>query len=209
MATGNTKPASLARSRASMLLVISLFAAPVVLAWSIFYLFPDLMEGETVNNGVLVSPVRALPAFKAATMTDGDIDETFLRGKWTFVFLAQGKCDEPCVQQLYNIRQARLTQGKNIGRLQRLMFWETGDIDPAQQAELQAHFPGQTIVKLADSEAQPLGTVFTLDGNDPYTAMRIYLVDPLGNLMMYYEADDEPRGIVKDLQRLLKYSGLG
>ena len=54
MTTRNTKPASLARSRASLLLVISLFAAPVVLAWSIFYLFPDLMEGETVNHGTLV-----------------------------------------------------------------------------------------------------------------------------------------------------------
>ncbi len=192
-----------------MLLVISLFAAPVVLAWGIFYLFPDLMEGETVNHGNLVSPVRALPAFKTVTGAGDTIDETFLRGKWTFIYLAEGACDEPCVQQLYNIRQARLTQGKNIDRLQRLMFWKTTGVDESQRMELRIHFPGQTVVQLTDGEADEMAAVFTLDENNPLTAQRIYLVDPLGNLMMYYEVDDEPRGIVKDLQRLLKYSGLG
>jgi cytochrome oxidase Cu insertion factor (SCO1/SenC/PrrC family) len=192
-----------------MLLVISLFAAPVVLAWGIFYLFPDLMEGETVNHGTLVSPIRALPAFKTVTAGGKAIDETFLRGKWTFIYLAQGVCDEPCVQQLYNIRQARLTQGKNIDRLQRLMFWKTDGVDAAQQAELQEHFPGQGLIRLTEAESVAMAAVFRLDEQDPFTARRVYLVDPLGNLMMYYDVDDEPRGIVKDLQRLLKYSGLG
>jgi cytochrome oxidase Cu insertion factor (SCO1/SenC/PrrC family) len=192
-----------------MLLVISLFAAPVVLAWGIFYLFPGLMEGETVNHGTLVSPVRALPAFKTVTGEGKAIDETFLRGKWTFIYLAQGVCDEPCVQQLYNIRQARLTQGKNIDRLQRLMFWKTDGVDAAQQVQLQEHFPGQDLVRLTEVEAAALAAVFRLDEQDPFTARRVYLVDPLGNLMMYYDMDDDPRGIVKDLQRLLKYSGLG
>jgi len=209
MTTKNAAPVSRARSRASLLLVFSLFAAPVVLAWTIFYLFPGLMEGETVNNGTLVTPVRPLPAFTAVTGAGKAIDETFLRGKWTFIYLAQGACDEPCVQQLFNIRQARLTQGKNIDRLQRLMFWRTDTVDAQQQAELQEHFPGQGIVRLTGAELEQMAPVFRLDERDPYSAQRIYLVDPLGNLMMYYEPDDEPRGIVKDLHRLLKYSGLG
>ena len=209
MTTRNTEPTSLARSRASLLLVISLFAAPVVLAWTIFYLFPDLMEGETVNHGTLVTPVRALPAFSVVTGKGKSIDQTFLRGKWTLVYLAQGRCDEICIRQLYNIRQARLTQGKNIDRLQRLMFWKGKDLDEAKRAELQEHFPGQAMASLDEQETQGLAAVFSLDGNDPFAAKRIYLVDPLGNLMMYYEAGDDPRGIVKDLQRLLKYSGLG
>ncbi len=209
MTTRNTEPASLARSRASLLLVIALFAAPVVLAWTTFYLFPDLMKGETVNHGTLVTPVRALLSFTAVSGKGEPVDRTFLRGKWTLVYLAQGACDKTCIQQLYNIRQARLTQGKNIDRLRRLMLWKAKDLDEAKRAELQAHFPGQTMVSLDEEEAQSLAAVFSLDGNHPFTARRIYLVDPLGNLMMYYEAGDDPRGIVKDLQRLLKYSGLG
>ena len=37
----------------------------------------------------------------------------------------------------------------------------------------------------------------------------IYLVDPLGNLMMRYPRDPDPAKLVKDLQRLLRYSRIG
>jgi glutathione peroxidase-family protein len=56
---------------------------------------------------------------------------------------------------------------------------------------------------------QAVVEVFSLDEQQPMAARRVYLVDPLGNLMMRYEPDDEPKGMIKDLERLLKYSGLG
>ena len=37
----------------------------------------------------------------------------------------------------------------------------------------------------------------------------IYLVDPLGNLMMRFPRDPDPSKMIKDLQRLLKYSRVG
>jgi len=37
----------------------------------------------------------------------------------------------------------------------------------------------------------------------------IYLVDPLGNLMMRYPRDPDPAKLLKDLQRLLRYSRIG
>jgi hypothetical protein len=38
-------------------------------------------------------------------------------------------------------------------------------------------------------------------------ASHIYLVDPLGNLMMRFPHEPDPSRMIKDLQRLLKYSG--
>jgi hypothetical protein len=135
------------------------------------------------------------------------IDEIFFRGKWTILYLANGACERPCVEQLYNIRQIRLAQGKNIDRLRRLMLWNVNGVSEAQRKELQEHFPGQVIVPAGDEKA--LLQAFVLDEQDPLTADRIYLVDPLGNLMMKYEPGKEPRGMIKDLEKLLKYSGLG
>jgi hypothetical protein len=37
----------------------------------------------------------------------------------------------------------------------------------------------------------------------------IYLVDPLGNLMMRFPRDPDPSKMIKDLQRLLRYSRFG
>ena len=195
------------RTRISLVLLFALFLAPLLLAILLMYIFPDWRPAGSSNHGQLVTPVRPLPPFQTENLAGEQMDETSLRGKWTLVYLQQGACDKPCVEQLYSIRQVRLAQGKNIDRLQRLLVWENGGVSREDQAELQRHFPGQLIVPLTDQQA--LVQVFSLDEQKPMTARRVYLVDPLGNLMMHYEPDDEPKGMIKDLERLLKYSGLG
>ncbi|MGB5725955.1 MAG: hypothetical protein WBM52_01960 [Thiogranum sp.] len=207
MNPADTTSGSQTRKRMSLVLLFALFLAPLLLAILLFYMFPDWRPTGTSNHGQLVEPVRELPPFQMETLSGEQIDETFLRGKWTLVYLLQGACDKPCVAQLYNIRQVRLAQGKNIDRLQRLLVWESGAISREDQVELQEHFPGQVIVPLTGQQA--VVEVFSLDEQQPMAARRVYLVDPLGNLMMRYEPDDEPKGMIKDLERLLKYSGLG
>jgi len=192
-----------------MLLVLALFAAPLILATLAMTLFPDWKPKTTTNYGDLVKPVRKLPAFSLKTLQGKPVDETFFRGKWTMLYLAKGACERPCVEQLYNIRQIRLAQGQDIDRLQRLMLWQATGVSQARQAELQQHFPGQVIVPVAPGEAKALLQDFALDEQDPLLANRVYLVDPLGNLMMKYEPDGKHRGMIKDLEKLLKYSGLG
>jgi len=208
MTTHAPDPAARTRSRASLLLVFALFAAPVVLAWLLFFVFPDWVPTSTVNNGTLIKPVRPLPAFALTTVSGDSVDGGFLQGKWTFIYLHQGACDRDCVEQLYKVRQVRLTQGKNIDRLQRLMLWNAAGVDQAARNELQQHFPGQ-VIALLPAGGNGLTPVFNVDAKPPLVAERIYLVDPAGNLMMMYAPGDEPRGMVKDLERLLKYSGLG
>ncbi|VAW77292.1 hypothetical protein MNBD_GAMMA15-260 [hydrothermal vent metagenome] len=195
------------RARISMLLVLGLFALPMTLAVLVITLFPDWKPDTTTNNGDLVQPVRKLPAFQLQPLKGEPIDETFLRGKWTILYLAKGECDRACVEQLYNIRQIRLTQGKNIDRLRRLMLWSDEGVSDAKRQELQTHFPGQVIAPAGDKAA--LLQAFSLDEQDPLTANRIYLVDPLGFLMMKYDPGEKPQGMIKDLEKLLKYSGLG
>ena len=40
-------------------------------------------------------------------------------------------------------------------------------------------------------------------------ANMIFIVDPLGNLMMRFDARQEPKGLLSDLQKLLKLSHIG
>ena len=193
-----------------MVLMLLVFAAPVILAWLVFFVFPEYRPTGTMNHGQLVTPVRPLSEFSLHDVKGATVDQNYLRGKWTFVYLADGACEQSCVQQLYKIRQVRLTQGKNIDRLQRLFLWNIDGVSEDQRAELAGHFPGLTIARLEQGQSSGLVGVFALDdGIAPLSADRVYLIDPLGNLMMSYEADAEPRGIIKDLERLLKYSGLG
>jgi len=207
MTTDTIDPPQRRRSRASLLIVLALFAAPVLIAWSLFYIFPEWMPSSTNNHGDLVEPARPLPAFNLDTVSGDAVDQTYLRGKWNYVYLHVGECGSECVEQLYKVRQLRLAHGKDIDRMQRLMLWRAEGVNPDARAELQSHFPGQVIALVPENSE--LVSAFSTDGADPLLAGRIYLVDPLGNLMMSYQPDAEPRGIIKDMHRLLKYSGLG
>lgn len=207
MMTDTIDPPQQRRSRASLLIVLALFAAPVLIAWSLFYIFPEWMPSSTSNHGDLVEPARPLPVFKLDTVSGEAVDQTFLRGKWNYVYLHEGECDSVCVEQLYKVRQLRLAHGKDIDRMQRLMLWRADAVSADARAELQSHFPGQVIALVPENSE--LVSAFSTDATDPLLAGRIYLVDPLGNLMMSYQPDAEPRGIIKDMHRLLKYSGLG
>jgi cytochrome oxidase Cu insertion factor (SCO1/SenC/PrrC family) len=44
---------------------------------------------------------------------------------------------------------------------------------------------------------------------DPTHPRAIYLVDPLGQVMMRYPDQPDPKKMIKDFQRLMKYSRLG
>ena len=63
---------------------------------------------------------------------------------------------------------------------------------------------------------EDLSTKPTIEGTrvvaleDPaFTRDHIYLVDPLGNLMLRFPRDPDPSRMIKDLQRLLRYSRIG
>ena len=107
------------------------------------------------------------------------------------------------------MRQIRLATGKYAPRIQRLLIL----FDSGQQAlssELFKKYSGQLVLVANETAAHGLLENFKLaDSDQPLTTSRLYIIDPQGNLMMSYPADTDPRGIIKDFVRLLKYTRAG
>ena len=123
-----------------------------------------------------------------------------LRGKWLLVSVDAGACDANCDRKLLYMRQLRLTQGKNADRVERLWLVSDG---VAPRAEAAKQYEGTWIVRAGDSG---LAGLFPA----PRTAAdHIYLVDPLGNLMMRFPRDAEPRLMIKYHGLQLKASQVG
>ncbi len=196
-------------SRQALILVGLLFLAPVIVAWLMFVSAEHGWRASgTTNHGTLIAPPRplSLPAGLVGT-TGAPFRQDFLGGKWTLLYIGDSACTETCRKMLYTLRQVRLAQGENIRRVQRL-FLATGAATPGLRAVL-ADYPDLAVAIVSQAQAQAIAPQFSVDGTPMEGANRVYLVDPLGNLMMYYRPDTDPRGIIQDLQRLLKYSGLG
>ena len=181
----------LSRSARFNLIAIGTVAAlPLVGSYLLYLLW---QPERFVNYGQLIEPTP-LPELVAAPGMQA------VKGKWVFVMVDAGSCDETCQRKLYVMRQLRLTQGKNMDRIERV--WLIDDADrPAPP--LMAEYEGTHALPAAG--AQWLSKF-------PSTASsrdHIYIVDPLGNLMMRYPRDADPNRMKKDLSRLLRASRIG
>jgi hypothetical protein len=98
------------------------------------------------------------------------------------------------------MRQARLALGKDAERIERVWLLSDGEV-PAP-ALLREH-EGLNVARVPDG---------TLLGELPASgnaAGYIYVVDPIGSLMLRFPADPDGRRMLRDLTRLLRASRIG
>lgn len=183
------------RSRAALWLIVAVTAAPVAASYLLYYFWTP---ARTVNYGELVEP-RPLPELPLALADGSPFRLSQLKGKWVLAMLDSGRCDAACDKKLLYMRQLRLTQGKDMERVERVWFILDGI---APRPEVVEPYRGTWLVRAGGEFARLFPA--------PAAATdHIYLMDPLGNLMMRYPRDPDPRRMIRDLTRLLKISRIG
>lgn len=189
----NEKPK---KSRLSLWVLIALCTAPVVASYVAFYFMPP--SGH-VNYGELIE-TRALPDARLALADGTPLQWHKLKGKWLMLIVDSGACDADCQRKLLYMRQVRLAQGKSMDRVERvwLIADEALPTDPVVR-----EFQGTWLIRAAGSE------LLKQFPAQRAAADHIYVIDPLGNLMLRFPRDADPRKMVKDIARLLKISGIG
>jgi hypothetical protein len=180
------------RQRRTMLLLIALFFVPIAAAFVLYYGTSWRPSGGT-NHGELYSPARPLPA-STAPLADK---------KWTLVYAGDGACDEDCRRALVFARQTRLSLNQEMERVNRV-FLATGHC--CDREYLDREHAGLVVL---DSSVDPqlAAVVAALPATD--RAWSLYIVDPLGNLVMRYDTRSDPHGLLDDLKKLLNLSHIG
>lgn len=191
-----------------LLIMVVLFGFPYVISWYMFYSGDSLFFKEGESEGVLISPVREIPQFNAVDIYGNNVDRQALIGKWTFLMVGPSTCNALCKETLVTIRQVRLAQAVDRKRVQR--FWlltENRELEALKGLKENGHY-GLTVLKYEQGTSKAFSSVLTQGGGgtDDFS---LYLVDPLGNLMMFYAPGTEDKKILKDVKRLLKFSDLG
>ncbi|HTV77860.1 MAG TPA: hypothetical protein VMF03_06355 [Steroidobacteraceae bacterium] len=177
-----------------------LFLLPLLLSFWLYYGLhwrPRAMS----NHGELIQPVRPLPV---VTLTDatGVSRSRVFRNHWTLVYVGNGACDAHCRDALFFMRQTRLSLNNEMTRVQRV-FLATADC--CDRTFLATEHPGLVVLDASPPAARPLIAQFPPESQD----RMLYIVDPLGNLMMRYDARLPPKGLLEDLKRLLQLSNIG
>ena len=182
--------------------MVGVFAAPVLAAW-FFYYNPQYLPSGRGNLGSLISPVVAVPADLRLTTPGGAaLDRSQLEGKWTLVYLGGGECPETCRERLHDLRQIRLALGDGSLSVERLLIL-TDPGAAATGAALAEEFDGMRVA--VTDEAGAAWLIGAL-GQGPEALGRVYILDPMGNLMMRYASDAPAKEVLKDMGRLIKAS---
>jgi hypothetical protein len=194
------------RQRRLLVGLALLFLAPVGLSFYLYYGHSHLTPGGRVNRGQLVEPPRTMPAAALPLLEGGATAPDLLARKWTLLYAAPpGPCADRCRHKLYETRQVRTALDRDMSRVQRVFIAADGccDLD-----FLHREHPDLITVR-ADGAAAIIAALPDGGGGAPIDAGRLYIVDPLGNLMMSYPADAAPKGLLEDMKRLLKLSHIG
>ena len=204
MATANPK----LLKRLMFVAILIIFAAPMLVSWWLLNYTDYSKDSAAASHGNLIVPPRPLHDTTLTSLSNPS-SQQHLHGKWSLIYLHTGKCGKDCVDNLYKMRQLRLATGEYAPRIQRVMVVSGPDIVPLSEDQIK-HFAGQLMLHAEETKQFSSLKIFGLtDEEEPLLERRLYLVDPLGNLMMSYAPDTEPGGIIKDLKRLLRYSRIG
>ncbi len=180
-------------NRIKLLLLIGLFILPLAASYLAYYVWQPTARK---NYGELIKQVDVRVA---GVGLDGQPkDVASLKGKWVMVYVGSGGCLKPCQDLLYFMRQTRTAQGKEMDRVERLWLL-TDDVAPA--ADLQTYHAGLHFLRPSVSP------VPQFVGSE--TGAYLYMIDPLGHLMMRWPQNPDPSRMIKDIKQLLKASQIG
>lgn len=182
--------------RINLVLIFAVFAVPLIAAYLSYYVWPP--QGR-LNYGELIDP-KTMPDVALRSADGKEFSLSALRGKWIMLSVDSADCDEACDQKLFLMRQTRISMTKEMNRIERVLLLRG---DAKATAELAKKYPGMHILSGANDSL-----LNTFPGA-PNAADHIYLVDPVGQVMMRYVKNPDATGIRRDLTRLLSVSQVG
>jgi hypothetical protein len=197
-----TEPDLRARNLRTLGLLAALFVVPLALAFFTYY-GTAWRPLTRVNHGQLILPARALPSGALPQLLPAaPAAAALFRDKWSLVYIGDGGCQEACQQALYVMRQTRLSLNNEMTRVARVFLVTAGC---CAREYLEHEHAGLLVIDAAGPAAQPLLAQFPAADREH----TLFVVDPLGNLMMSYDARENPRGLLEDLKKLLRLSHIG
>ncbi len=182
--------------RINLVLIFAVFAVPLIAAYLSYYVWPP--QGR-LNYGELIDP-KTMPDVALRSADGKEFSLSTLRGKWIMLSVDSADCDEACDQKLFLMRQTRISMTKEMNRIERVLLLRG---DAKATSDLVKKYPGMHILSGANDSL-----LNTFPGA-PNVADHIYLVDPVGQVMMRYVKSPDATGIRRDLTRLLSVSQVG
>jgi hypothetical protein len=186
MSAATTPAAEQRRGRVTLIGLAALFFVPLALSFWLYF-SGGWRPAASTNHGELISPAVHLENAALAKPDGSSARSDLLTGKWNLVYLGNGACDPQCQHTL----------------VVRRVFIATADC--CNRTYFEREHQGLEVVSAADAGTRDFLAQFPPTDREH----SIYIVDPLGNLMMRFDARQSYKGLQSDINKLLKLSHIG
>lgn len=177
------------RKRIGLLLIIGLFAAPVLTAYVLNAV--GWRPAGTRNYGELIEPPQDLTAARFMLGDGKPLEWKDAEWSWTIFAITGPGCAEKCMQRIDELRRARLTLNQNAYRVRVVVLDST--LDPARIAALRP----VEVARDADEKLTALRPVVP-------DQVAVAFADPHGFLVLRYPVGYDGNRLRKDLARVIK-----
>ena len=189
------------KGRKVFLLMLTFFIVPIIV---VILMFKLNWKPSGASLGELVTPPRLLNTPTELKTDDAkQITPQLWKEKWSIVYVA-AECEKACLDKLHNMRQLHVSLYKDIERTQRVLITTAADV-----GQIKHDYPDLIVINQPVADVVNLSQQFQINGDNVTSGNRLYLVDPLGHLMMSYQPSVPLADVRKDVTRLLRYSWAG
>lgn len=188
------------QGRWKLFAVILVCASPLIASYLSYYV---IKPGGRTNYGAFIDPrAHPIPALDGRALDGKPLELAAFEGKWIMLQVDAGNCDKACREKMYAMRQLRLTQGREMTRVERVwLVTDNQSVDP----QLLREYDGTAVIR---ANANSVAKWLPVDTGGNVTN-HLYMIDPLGNLMMRFPENPDLNKVKKDLTKLLKASRIG
>ena len=189
------------KGRKVFVYMLIFFIVPIIVVIMMFQLN---WKPNGASLGDLVTPPRLLSEVTQLKTDDSEaLMPLFWKERWSIVYVA-AECPKLCLDKLHDMRQLHVSLYKDMPRVQRVLITTMQDVSSIKQ-----DYPDLIIINQPSEDVISLSKQFQLKDEDALSRNQLYLVDPLGHLMMSYQSAVLLADVRKDIIRLLRYSWAG
>jgi len=179
----------------------ALFFGPLIVAMLLYAgrsILGDFAQLPNPDRELIANPPE-LPLIGLVQADGSTLDPAWSRSRWSLIYAKMPTCDGQCTAALARLNQVYLALGGERDRVQLVFLAPASEVGTNNAAEF--------LIGILDSpEGAELVSLFRperlRDG-------RIFVVDPLGNVILSYPADADQSRLLQDVERLLDVSRVG
>ena len=187
------------------LLALIIFGTPfLVISLSTFWYYAGLGPKATVNYGTMIDPPVDLGSLELE-LNYQPLNIDSMERKWMIIHFLDNQCNEDCLEAFYFSRQINTAIGREKDRVKRFYVASS-----KTQEKVKKLFQSETnLTAISAKNLNLLRQKMTEAGINPFIQPGFLLADPLGNIILSYQGNIDPKKILSDIKKLLRASKIG